>query len=74
VPLIACLRRRSLSNARALLTRAAVTITGIIWMRYSLAIVPVNYNLFAVNAAMAVTGSYQLSRKVQADYGLGISA
>ncbi len=53
---------------------AAVTITGIIWMRYSLAIVPVNYNLFAVNAAMAVTGSYQLSRKIQADYGMGISA
>jgi hypothetical protein len=48
-----------------------VTITGLIWMRYSLAIVPVNYNLFAVNAAMAVTGSYQLSRKLSADYGVG---
>jgi hypothetical protein len=50
---------------------AAVTLTGLIWMRYSLAIVPVNYNLFAVNAAMAVTGSYQLSRKLSADYGVG---
>jgi hypothetical protein len=53
------------------LSFAAVTITGLIWMRYSLAIVPVNYNLFAVNAAMAVTGSYQLSRKLSADYGVG---
>ena len=37
-------------------------------MRYSLVIIPKNLNLFAVNAAMAVTGSYQLSRKVTADY------
>jgi hypothetical protein len=36
-------------------------------MRYSLAITPVNYNLFAVNGAMAITGSYQLSRKLTAD-------
>ena len=47
--------------------QCAVTITGLIWMRYSLAIVPVNYNLFAVNGAMAFTGSYQLSRKLAAD-------
>ena len=46
----------------------AVTLTGLIWIRYSFAVVPVNYNLAAVNAAMAVTGSYQLSRKVRADY------
>ena len=36
-------------------------------MRYSLAITPVNYNLFAVNGAMAVTGGYQLSRKFAAE-------
>lgn len=63
---------------------AAVALTGVIWMRYSLVIIPKNLNLFAVvsllalvcrtllthpqNAAMAVTGSYQLSRKVTADY------
>ena len=52
----------------------AVSITGLIWMRYSLAITPVNYNLFAVNAAMAVTGSYQLSRKFAADGYLSTSA
>ncbi|GAB5032939.1 mitochondrial pyruvate carrier 2-like [Nannochloropsis oceanica] len=41
----------------------AVTATGIIWSRYSFVITPVNYNLFSVNAFMAVTGSYQLWRK-----------
>ena len=28
--------------------QCAVTCTGLIWMRYSFAITPVNYNLFAV--------------------------
>jgi len=37
-------------------------------MRYSVVIIPVNYNLLSVNAAMAVTGSYQLWRKVRAEY------
>jgi hypothetical protein len=45
-----------------------VTVTGFIWMRYSVVIIPVNYNLLSVNAAMAVTGSYQLWRKVRAEY------
>ncbi|CDR96339.1 BRAIN PROTEIN 44/YHR162W(YEAST) like protein, putative [Babesia bigemina] len=40
----------------------AVSCTGIIWSRYSTVITPVNYNLLAVNAAMAVTGVYQISR------------
>lgn len=44
----------------------AVTATGIIWSRYSFVITPVNYNLFSVNAFMAVTGSYQLWRKFTA--------
>jgi len=43
-----------------------VTATGIIWSRYSFVITPVNYNLFSVNAFMAVTGSYQLYRKFTA--------
>ena len=34
----------------------------------------VNYNLFAVNAAMAVTGSYQLYRKMMHEYGGGAAA
>eukprot|EP00854_Cymbomonas_tetramitiformis_P010093 gene10093-11947_t len=41
-----------------------VTLTGVIWMRYSTQIIPINYNLMTVNAVMAVTGSYQLMRKI----------
>ncbi|EKX73202.1 conserved hypothetical protein [Theileria equi strain WA] len=40
----------------------AVAATGLIWSRYSTVITPVNYNLLSVNAAMAVTGIYQISR------------
>lgn len=29
----------------------------------------INYNLMAVNAFMAMTGLYQLSRKLRQDYG-----
>ncbi|KAK3278731.1 Mitochondrial pyruvate carrier 4 [Cymbomonas tetramitiformis] len=47
----------------------AVTLTGVIWMRYSTQIIPINYNLMTVNAVMAVTGSYQLMRKITSDYG-----
>lgn len=43
---------------------AAITATGVIWSRYSTQITPVNYNLLAVNAFMAVTGGYQLFRKI----------
>lgn len=43
-----------------------MTATGIIWSRYSFVITPVNYNLFSVNAFMAVTGGYQLYRKFTA--------
>jgi hypothetical protein len=46
-----------------LATAAAVTATGLIWTRYSTQIIPINYNLMTVNAFMAVTGIYQLSRK-----------
>jgi hypothetical protein len=45
----------------------AVTATGLIWTRFSTQITPVNYNLLAVNAFMAATGLYQLSRKVRSD-------
>ncbi|KAJ6292303.1 hypothetical protein OIU78_024475 [Salix suchowensis] len=44
----------------------AVTCTGVIWSRYSTVITPKNWNLFSVNVAMAATGIYQLSRKIQA--------
>lgn len=43
--------------------QCAVTATGLIWSRFATQIVPVNYNLLTVNAFMAMTGMYQLSRK-----------
>ena len=49
------------------LSLKAVTATGFIWSRYSFVITPVNYNLFSVNAFMAVTGSYQLWRKYSSE-------
>eukprot|EP00922_Rhytidocystis_sp_ex-Travisia-forbesii_P037712 GHVS01056170.1.p1 GENE.GHVS01056170.1~~GHVS01056170.1.p1 ORF type:complete len:100 (+),score=15.19 GHVS01056170.1:949-1248(+) len=42
--------------------QTAVAATGIIWCRYSMVIIPVNWNLFSVNVGMGVTGSYQLYR------------
>lgn len=45
--------------------QTALTLTGFIWMRYSLVIYPVNYNLFAVNSVLGFTGAYQLFRKYQ---------
>ncbi|KAG2433009.1 hypothetical protein HXX76_008736 [Chlamydomonas incerta] len=47
--------------------QCAITATGVIWSRYSTQITPVNYNLLAVNAFMAVTGGYQLFRKITYD-------
>ncbi|XP_024377571.1 mitochondrial pyruvate carrier 4 isoform X4 [Physcomitrium patens] len=46
----------------------AVAASGLIWSRYSMVIVPKNWNLFCVNVAMCTTGVYQLSRKIQQDY------
>lgn len=43
--------------------QCAVTATGLIWSRFATQIAPVNYNLLTVNAFMAMTGMYQLSRK-----------
>ena len=37
-------------------------IPGTIWARYSLVIIPKNYNLFAVNVFVGLTGFYQLYR------------
>eukprot|EP00472_Partenskyella_glossopodia_P006080 CAMPEP_0197517682 /NCGR_PEP_ID=MMETSP1318-20131121/2745_1 /TAXON_ID=552666 /ORGANISM="Partenskyella glossopodia, Strain RCC365" /LENGTH=249 /DNA_ID=CAMNT_0043067455 /DNA_START=90 /DNA_END=839 /DNA_ORIENTATION=+ len=44
--------------------QTALCATGFIWSRYSMVIIPVNYNLFAVNVSLAVTGSYHLGRKL----------
>lgn len=40
----------------------ALAATGMIWSRYSLVIIPKNYNLFSVNMFVAATGLYQLYR------------
>ncbi|KAF3451799.1 hypothetical protein FNV43_RR07895 [Rhamnella rubrinervis] len=45
--------------------QTAVACSGVIWSRYSTVISPKNWNLFSVNVAMAGTGIYQLSRKLQ---------
>ena len=46
--------------------QSALCATGFIWTRYAMVITPVNYNLAAVNATLAVTGSYHLIRKFRA--------
>merc|ERR1712007_103406 len=47
---------------------SALTLTGVLFMRWSFVITPVNYNLFAVNAALATSSGYLLARKVKAEY------
>ena len=44
---------------------AALAATGVIWSRYSMVIIPKNYNLFSVNVFVAVTNLYQLFRVQQ---------
>jgi len=40
----------------------ALAATGVIWARYSMVIIPKNYNLFCVNIFVGATGIYQLAR------------
>jgi|LauGreDrversion4_2_1035121.scaffolds.fasta_scaffold69921_3 hypothetical protein len=47
--------------------QCALAITGVIWTRWSFVITPVNYNLAAVNAALAATGMYHIMRKTVYD-------
>jgi hypothetical protein len=54
--------------------QTALCATGFIWSRYSFVINPVNYNLFAVNIALAITGSYHLIRKLMHSTSLSPSA
>jgi len=48
--------------------QTALCATGFIWSRYSMVITPKNYNLLAVNLTLAVTGSYQLGRKLNYEF------
>mmetsp|Transcript_11967 Transcript_11967/g.15652 ORF Transcript_11967/g.15652 Transcript_11967/m.15652 type:complete len:132 (-) Transcript_11967:282-677(-) len=50
------------ANQLSVAQQCAVTLTGVIWSRYSVVINPVNYNLLSVNMFMAVSGGYQLFR------------
>ena len=43
---------------------SALGITGLIWTRYSLAIIPKNWSLFSVNLFVAITALYQVSRGI----------
>lgn len=52
----------------SLAQQAALTLTGLIWTRYSFVIKPVNYNLAIVNATLGVSSGYHLVRKIKADY------
>mmetsp|Transcript_1105 Transcript_1105/g.4485 ORF Transcript_1105/g.4485 Transcript_1105/m.4485 type:complete len:111 (-) Transcript_1105:985-1317(-) len=47
--------------------QSAVALTGLIWCKYSLDIIPKNYNLLSVNLVMAATGLYQLYRRNRFD-------
>ena len=49
----------------------AIFTTGVIWCKYSLAVVPVNYNLMIVNFFMGLSAGYQLYRKSQVPAELG---
>lgn len=40
----------------------ALAATGMIWVRYSLVITPINYSLAAVNACVGISGLTQLYR------------
>jgi hypothetical protein len=40
----------------------ALAATGLIWCRYSMVIIPKNWNLFYVNLFVSATGVYQLYR------------
>ena len=49
----------------------ALTVTGVIWTRYSVVITPVNYNLAAVNLVLGISSGYHLMRKLKNEYMVG---
>lgn len=56
------------TDKMSLAQQTALTMTGVIWTRYSMVINPINYNLGAVNFVLALSSGYHLSRKLNADY------
>merc|ERR1712003_273534 len=47
---------------------SALTATGVLFMRWSFVITPVNYSLFFVNLALALSSGYHLGRKMKWEY------
>lgn len=43
----------------------SLMVTGCIWSRYSLVVIPKNYLLFSVNVALGITGASQVYRVLQ---------
>ena len=41
---------------------SSLALTGLIWSRYSMVIIPVNYVLYSVNIALGLTGIVQVGR------------
>lgn len=41
---------------------ASLMVTGIIWSRYSLVVIPKNWVLFSVNISLGTTGFFQVAR------------
>lgn len=46
---------------------SALTVTGLIWTRYSFVIAPVNYNMAVVQSVCASSSGYHLARKLRAN-------
>ena len=49
----------------------AILFTGVVWMRYSMQVRPVNYNLMIVNMFRAISAGFQLYRKLYVPEELG---
>eukprot|EP00605_Chrysophyceae_sp_TOSAG23-4_P002220 GSChrysophyteH1.ASY1.ANO1.2463.1 assembled CDS len=56
------------TDKMSMANQLALSLTGFIWTRYSVVIVPINYNLALVNFVMGTSSVYHLQRKVRNDY------
>jgi mitochondrial pyruvate carrier 2 len=56
------------TNKMSMANQIALSVTGLIWTRYSLVITPINYNLAAVNFVLGISSIWHLQRKVRNDY------
>jgi mitochondrial pyruvate carrier 2 len=56
------------TNKMSMANQIALSLTGLIWTRYSMVITPINYNLASVNLVLGISSMYHLQRKVRNDY------